>query len=514
MRKYLLLAFVAIFLASCHEHVDIEFAEESEKEDFSISTEQALKNLSDFMVNFDVPTRSSKQILVDTIIPIKMNERLTRGNQDNLACKNLLYIANFKDDQGYALLAADERISEKVISVIDNGSMNETTINRAMTLLADKHPIFECYPLTGPGLFTTPETGDEVFLNPNTFSPHNSSVNDYLIGNYIENNNEFSSYQNNIMSTNNSHIASNPDLISCSFCVMYAMEELGKYDRQEIRPADPYYEGSSRDFNYTHTDISPWKTIKQTDNYLSNFKYWHQSSPFNDYYPKKRKFVVVGRRAKAPAGCFPLSIAKVLTHFEYPSMMIYNGHTINWKQLKSSIHTEEGKRSAASLLKTISIGCDCWYFYEGTFTFPANATHFLRSFGFSNAHSVKYSFENVTKMIDKGCPLLIYAVPGKINIFGSHCWNIDGYKIKERTITTNYIVKGEVKSSYSKTERTEMVHCDFGWKGSNNGYYVSGIFNLKDSNIEHDGRYNPNTDNYNGLLRIITYNKPTQSHSR
>lgn len=54
-----------------------------------------------------------------------------------------------------------------------------------------------------------------------------------------------------------------------------------------------------------------------------------------------------------------------------------------------------------------------------------------------------------------------------------------------------------------------MVHCDFGWKGICNGYYVSGVFKLNDPNIEHDPdcSYGGNT-NYNNLLKIIMYDKP------
>ena len=54
-----------------------------------------------------------------------------------------------------------------------------------------------------------------------------------------------------------------------------------------------------------------------------------------------------------------------------------------------------------------------------------------------------------------------------------------------------------------------MVHCDFGWEGLCNGYYVSGVFKLNDSNIEHDpgSNYGGNTY-YNNLLKVITYDKP------
>lgn len=42
-----------------------------------------------------------------------------------------------------------------------------------------------------------------------------------------------------------------------------------------------------------------------------------------------------------------------------------------------------------------------------------------------------------------------------------------------------------------------------------NGYYVSGVFKLNDSNIEHDpGTSYGGDTNYNNLLKVITYDKP------
>lgn len=71
------------------------------------------------------------------------------------------------------------------------------------------------------------------------------------------------------------------------------------------------------------------------------------------------------------------------------------------------------------------------------------------------------------------------------------------------------IVGNKLQDTTTKTETCKMVHCDFGWEGRCNGYYVSGVFKLNDSNIEHDpgSNYGGNTY-YNNLLKVITYDKP------
>ena len=54
-----------------------------------------------------------------------------------------------------------------------------------------------------------------------------------------------------------------------------------------------------------------------------------------------------------------------------------------------------------------------------------------------------------------------------------------------------------------------MVHCDFGWGGDCNGYYVSGVFKLNDPNSEKDSNSNKNHNKkYTSLITLITYDKP------
>jgi hypothetical protein len=54
-----------------------------------------------------------------------------------------------------------------------------------------------------------------------------------------------------------------------------------------------------------------------------------------------------------------------------------------------------------------------------------------------------------------------------------------------------------------------MVHCDFGWGGPCNGYYVDGVFKLNSSDNDYD-EINTERKNtkYNHHVRIITYAKP------
>lgn len=508
-------------LTSCQDDITVTNDEQStshiSENPYSISEESALAYLADFLADSEPDSRSGKKISVKSIQPIKYNRVASRTQQDDTDCENLLYVANFEDNQGYAILAADERIGDKILVVADTGNMSDAIFYSALELNNSNRCVYTEYPLTGPGFFIDLDD-DELFINPNTVILFNDTIMDTLVGNFFlddigaENNNG-----DPYTPTNDS--INSIDLLTGSLCVTYAVDKVLYSEENDLQHSIDQKDGVIFDDDgilppdASSSEIivdkytTPWVITDSIRPTLHEFTYWTQHSPFNDLYPKKRKYILFGHRRKAPAGCFPLAMAKLLTYFETPNIFNYNGYTIDWKALRNSYSTPVGKKSAAHLLKGISDKCDSWHFYQGTFTFPSKAASCMRFLGLNNAHTYRYSWERAKEMLDKGCPFIIYSVPG-VRIDKSHAWNIDGYKIKERIVTYKKYVDGLFKSERTKTETIKMVHCDFGWGRKGNGYYVSGIFNQKNSDYELDpGQINGDT-NYNNYLHIIMYDKP------
>ena len=485
---------------------------------YSISEESALAYLADFLADSEPDSRSGKRISVKSIKPIKYNRVASRTQQDNVDCENLLYVANFEDNQGYAILAGDERISDKVLAIADTGFMNDAIIYSALELNNTNRCVYTEYPLSGPGFFTDSEV-DELFINPNTAILYNDTIMDTLVGNFFLDD-IGAEYDNNIPYPSMNDSLNSIDMLTGSLCVTYAVDKVLYSEEEDFRHAieqkdiiplddndgilDPDISPNQVDINIYKT---PWEITESVQPILPEFTDWTQHSPFNDLYPKKRKYIAFGHRRKAPAGCFPLSIAKLLTYFETPTVYNYNGYTIDWKALRNSHSIPVGQKSAAHLLKGISDECDSWHFYQGTFTFPSKAASCMRFLGLNNAHTYRYSWERAKIMLDKTCPFIIYSVPG-IRIDKSHAWNIDGYKVKERTITYKKYVNGLFKSEWTTTENIKMVHCDFGWGRKGNGYYVSGIFNQKGTSHELDPNQINGDTNYSNYIHIIMYDKP------
>lgn len=513
MKKAFIYSLLIVILGSCQDHLEIEsqsanLQQEQSSSEFTIPMDEALLYLEDYLSNFDNDdTKSSKKRSVKSITPITNKLTKTESPTDSLINGPILYVANFDNNEGYAILAADTRIDEPILVITDNGYMDEAVVYSAMSgieggIERDKVTI-EGYPTTGDGFPTLPETGDEVFMNPNTVDLYDASVQDTYVGNLNLGDYGAIDENGNLVSANVNDI-NTPEILTAALCVSYAFDEI----RNDIidsgsMPTDDDDPVVTREVN-----TSDWTTRQIVLPMLTDFVSWSQGEPFNNLCPTRRKFILIGNSRKAAAGCFPLAVAKILAHFQYPQPYTVQGVTIDWNAIKYPSVSQAGQLSAAKLLRHIGSECNSIYFYNGTFTFPSFAESFMESIGYINSNRYDYNFDRVKSMLDNGSPVIIYAVPG-INIIKSHSWNIDGYKIKERTVTTRIYENNILIDTFTSTQTSSMVHCDFGWESRCNGYYVSGLFRLNDSTVEKDpGTQHDDEIYFNNSIKIITYNRP------
>lgn len=546
MKKNLLVRamLVAVLLVCCNSCDDREEIPSSQPKSekvscnpHAISQEQALASLQDFMNSFEnVATRSAMQSRrVKDIYPVEFRKDVTRAGADTIDCENLLYVVNFENEQGFAILAADDRVKDDVLAVVEQGSMSPQVMkavshNNGGTMRLER-PLVSGFPTTGPCYIRAVEDDDEFCMNPNTADLADTIVNvedqsldvDTIVGNFDPDSAMVTHpYEGpEIKEPDKDPIIDlNGELVG-GFIYENARNDL--YD-DDVANGESGHNGNggntnngngtagaSHDGSYVAKQYSGWSAVNITSSLLASYCKWDQKSPFNDLNPRRRKFLI-GKRRKAPAGCFPLAIAKIFTLYKYPDTFVDNGVTVNWDELGKNPKSEVGALSAAHLLHGISEGCDSWYFYNGTFTRPKRAISYLRRQGLENVKKRDYSFESVKAMIDKKFPVIIYACP-RINVFKSHCWNIDGYQVMQRTVTTRVYNASNIMISMSASKETRnMVHCDFGWGGSYNGYYTSGVFKLNDPSAKLDDSQSASASSthFNNFKHIITYDIPNR----
>lgn len=482
---YVIFAIVLVFTVACNQkEINNPIEEVRTLNTHVIPIEEALATLNSFL-DADVAVKSGETssrtpMSVSTVTASRLSVA-TKGlpQLDSLDYEELLYIVNFKDGEGYAILAADDRISERLLMVADSGSMDSEDYYASLS---------SCYnPVStkssGEGLFLYNQNG-EPYINPDAITLYDEEVGDsYVVDYYGEGHN-----------TGNGGAPTN-------FIHDFILQDLGGGHNGGLPIDDP--EETIIQTNLGTTVTTPVSPL------LVGSDLWSQSgSPFQDYFP------VLSNGNHAYVGCVPLAIARIIAYHEFPSTISYNGTQVNWYALKNNITSTTGQESAAALMRKVAAECGSLFFSEGTFTFPLFAKWYLQRCSYSNVSYSGYNTQTVVAALNNGCPLFICSVPylGGVSFdFGkSHGWNIDGYKLYVTTTQLDHYINGVLSyTTYSNVTKT-MVHCDFGWGRSCNGYYTSGIFNLSpSSNTLFD---NPadlgDTINYNCYIKTITYSHP------
>lgn len=224
---------------------------------------------------------------------------------------------------------------------------------------------------------------------------------------------------------------------------------------------------------------------------------WGQKSNYNDAIES-----VYGKDYLT--GCATTAIAQLIA-FHKPTMKMFEKCYTTLSSKWASIENWDGSYNWAEMVKypTItdlsSIGriqvsalmyeiaerFDANYGTSSTGVNRTKLSPLLKSIGFHNDGLKSYSFSSVKNSIDSSRPLVARGYSNKTSNYikilwkkirtgtsysGGHVWIIDGYANLTCTL---------VDDSGNEEEYTDyFVHCNPGWYGTNNGYYISGIFDF------------------------------------
>lgn len=128
-RRRLFLIAMAMFVVSCHSEIAEPKVVGAPSVDdpvsiYAISEEEAIENLNEFLAAFDVEDTRVNSRVVKSIEPVKLdNLGVTRTSSD-VDIDNLLYIVEFEDGQGSAVLGADRRLTP-VYAVLDESVLTK-----------------------------------------------------------------------------------------------------------------------------------------------------------------------------------------------------------------------------------------------------------------------------------------------------------------------------------------------------------------------------------------------------
>lgn len=364
----------------------------------------------------------------------------------------LLYVVEFADNEGSAVLAADSRIDESVLAITDEGS-----------ILDECMPVYE---------ESTGYEGNKF----EDFSLYNEIENDYYVG--------------------------ATDVLALEYCVRYAEDCIDNGASAGSSTA-----GSA----VTKTETGNWTNGNRISPLLTTL--WHQGAPFNNSTPNSR-WTIFHDYVRGPAGCVAIALAQIIAYHEYPANFSVNGYLIDWDAVKNissvSNRLEVGntydQTAVSQLVRNIGEWCDMVYMPSFGFALPRKARDCMSVYGYNNVvRHYGYDIAQINTMLQNNNPVFIASISGLV---GGHAWVIDGSIIQNREVKGYNAYGALVKTT---TESRELLHCSFGWRGGFcNGYYVSKVFDLNNGATELESYEKKQTteSDYSWAFHLITYDNP------
>lgn len=187
-----------------------------------------------------------------------------------------------------------------------------------------------------------------------------------------------------------------------------------------------------------------------------------------------------------------------------------NGITFNWDLMKGAEYNYNRPNAGipataavevALFIGKIGLNINAKYTDSLTTASPTNVIAFLQANSFSvNEFLQQYNWEKITTMLNDSLPVMTFGETNpQVSPISGHAWVVDGYVHKK---VTTY----DVLTQTSTERMLYLVHCNYGWGGQCDGYYTSGVFDLR-SVQEIVGsigdRAHPRDKNYSYNVKII-----------
>lgn len=506
MKKFSLFLTIILITTSCTKDLDYTkskipdvLKDNGKAVNFTIPIEEAideLNNTLDFIDNQTAEQNGSRspklkqrrqvaeiRVIYENMPIVLKASPATNGMRKTSSQKqkdSLLYVVDFANNAGSAVLAADRRIPEKVLAISEEGSFNDA---------ASFRPIYKA------GMHI-----DSEFMKG--FSIYNPALDDYYVSN-----------------------------LSCGvldYIIDYANSYKNKkYTDFEVMGDPPKNEKPEVEVTViTHA----WEIKEKILPKLTTI--WGQYSPFNDVAPMVNWHPFQSWKLRAPAGCVPIAMAQIMAYHEFPQKYGYDGHTINWKGIKKigSIYyynKKEIKHSDSLEIATFVYCLGSWsgaiFTPDWTFTFPGKAKSTMEKMGYKNMYMHKginkWDKDNhesmIIDMLRKDNPVFIASIS---KVASGHAWVIDGYMFRVRAIERRF-KWGKKEWTHIHDVSEKLVHCNWGWGRFCNGYYAIGIFDMRNGSLASEQGYD-NTDpnqaketdgsNFTWGFHIFSYDNPNK----
>jgi hypothetical protein len=239
------------------------------------------------------------------------------------------------------------------------------------------------------------------------------------------------------------------------------------------------------------SEYGPWINSAPYATKGLSFNNWSQGSPYNDS-------LRLINNERPWAGCTATATALVMAFHKHSKK--FNGHEFNWDVLTRherthgvngvvdrTYYNSAAAPGIALLMQQLGLSCNLNMSYglDGSGADEANIPRTLRNYGYSNGGTHgNYNETTVLNELKAGYIVVAcgFASETKNKFLGitlwkthkdGHTWVLDRIMARNRT-KTDY-VDGRRKST--STETQYLLRCNWGWGGTDNGYFFSKGFN-------------------------------------
>lgn len=281
---------------------------------------------------------------------------------------------------------------------------------------------------------------------------------------------------------------------------------------------------SSRGLTPTFPEIPPKDSIPDpilttdTIEHYMTFGYcpvkWDQNAPYNKRctIEKVSNGIIIRDTVPTPVGCAAVAVAQLMAIYKYPNDYLYifsnETGTFNWNDMTSQYPSESGIDQIANLMYLLGKPNNLGVVYRpypketdsikiSSGSNPETVPIAISNFGYTNGGKlIDYNEEQVVSELSNGYPILLRG--STVDSLG-HIWLAHGLKEIITTLSSYHLSQGWITgppiSSY-------YILCNWGWKGKQDGYYLSNVFNTiegpvfsdPDNSIETEGIYNFQTN--------------------
>lgn len=414
-------------LAACSTKYEqpVEEVKSVSKNSFKVSEEEAIKRLEEMLNVFDPATRGKKRTIKEIIPRVKPQTRAYAAEIPD----TMYYYVNFDDNDGYAIVAADER-AIPILALIDTGNYvpPQAYIDRTNAIVDSLDLI---YP---------PEEDDDFWC----FQYEATFKTEEMIENLCD------GYISSLENSPYTRIFKESTITS----------QVGPLLKTKWDQVFPY-------------------NIRCLSNYKTSY-----DDCFEEYLLDK-------------AGCVSVAIAQICAYYQHPSS--YNGYTYNWdyittveslrKTLKNNPN-EAGYNEALAishLIRACGIAADIKFGKDKSGTkFKKAKKAFENYLGYSADRKVGFHGGDIIDELNAARPVFQSAKQNWTERTG-HAWVIDGYRkchikeIKAAYQDETYLEEVDRRILHESDEF--YYHCNFGWGGIANGYYLGKIFDTSQGPI-------------------------------